>query len=81
MIPEDMKKTRKGGKNMMKNISKKQQRQINGGRHYHWTCSLNGFTSVAYSSYADCNAAKKTHANKYGHGNYMSIFSCIGNCR
>lgn len=65
----------------MKNINESQQKKINGGRHYHWRCSLNGFTSVAYKYFADCNAAKKTHAQKYGHEEYMSIFSCTGNCR
>lgn len=65
----------------MKHINESQQKQINGGRHYHWRCSLNGFTSVAYDRFADCNAAMKTHANKYNHHKYMSIFSCIGNCK
>nr|WP_305181808.1 hypothetical protein [uncultured Schaedlerella sp.] len=65
---------------MLKKIGKENQIKINGGRHYHWRCEKNGFTSVAYSSYADCKAASIVHANKYNHDVFMSVFSCSGNC-
>jgi len=53
---------------------------VNGGRHYHWICSLNYYKSARYDDINKCYAAMKQHGEKCAHYNYVSVITCNGNC-
>lgn len=60
----------------MKKLTRKEQRSVHGG-HYHWYCSVNGFTSTSYSRIDNAAIYLQRHVDRYpDHDQKVSIFSC-----